>query len=439
MKPLISLEDYVSSTGVDNVGENAAEHVADVENAHLELCEKDREVEQISNALLEGCQHYCTLRDVEAGLLKEDVYQEPVAKAMLMAMEHMLSQLGRPKDGKLSLESLSGTIQDVWEKLLEAFKRAWAHFKKWLDALFDTCKRLEKRAERLKKDLANYGDSGKNTPLTNSRLLNFIGDRTGHADGLKVAIDISETVATVSTIYVSMVKHMGQIHTAIRGMITLYHRTAKQEPEAAEATWKKFQADSLLHLYYDPAMYKSFGAKKSDAPGLKIEHTVLYTVPFPVGNAQFFARLADSPSITAEHFGSIAHHCGFGVGPLASKHHPDSVDPLPHRLITTALDDVVRLTQFIGKTRDEGKKTISDFERLLRDIKSGMTAEGVNPTFDAQLIKTLAQSTTGLLNMTISGERSMRMYQVKIAKQLLDWCALSMAQLPKIKGNKSIL
>ena len=439
MKPLISLEDYVSTTGVDNEGADAVEQVADVENAHLELCEHERNVAQISNALLEGCQHYCALREVEAELQKSETFQEPVAKATLLAVEQILSDMGRPKTGKLSLESISETVKDVWQKLLEAFKRAWAAFKKWIDSLLDVCKRLESRAGRMLKELDKYGESSNPQPITNTRMCTFISDRTGTAKAVDVLKDVADTSGHVTTVYGTLLGHMGKIHTAIRSMITAYHRHAKDDPEGGEKAWKSLLAGNLSGLYYDPAFYKAMGSKKSDAPSLQIEHTVLFTYPYPVGNAQFFGRMADTASSLDQHFGSIAHHIGFGVAPHASKHHPDAVEPLPRAAIKAQLEDSQKYLVQLMKIRDDGKKTIANFETLLKDIKRGITVEDVNPAFEAILIKALVQSTTGLLNMTISGERSMRMFQVKLVKQMLEYCALSMRQLTPLKPTPARL
>jgi hypothetical protein len=439
MKPLISLEDYVSSTGVDNAGEGVVEHVADVEQAHLELCEHDRHLQQVASQLLEGCQHYCALREVEAKLQQAETFQEPVALATAIAVESLLASLGRPKTGQYALESLSETIKTIWQKLIEAFKRAWVHFRAWIDQLLDVAKRMDKRARKMLKELDNYHENPQAKPLTNARLTNALCDITGTATMIEATQAFLITGVDVAKTYGVLVRHMGSIQKAIRAMITFYHRNAKADAAATEKAWKDFLQGTLASVYFNPSFYKSIGAKKSDAPGLKIEHTSLFTKPYSVGNAQFFGRMANSTQDLDEHFGQIAHHVGFGIAPMAVKHHPDAVQPLTKEGIKKVLDLVIGQVDELMKVRDEGKKTISEYERLLRDVQQGITIEGVNPTFEAQLVTVLAQSVTGLLNMTISGERSMRMFQIKLLKHEFDYCALSMGQLTKTKLDKASL
>jgi len=169
----------------------ATDFVEAPENDLADAAEAEGEIDTVHDGIEEASETGETLEGINGHLedsLENGGIQEPEARALEVAVEHMCARIGftkrkktfpamegfaskgsdRIRATKHAMEEIGSKISAIWAAIIAALEKAWEYTKTFFKSLFDATVGLKKRAENLeaqaKKTTSDHGIEGKKIP-----------------------------------------------------------------------------------------------------------------------------------------------------------------------------------------------------------------------------------------------------------------------------------
>ena len=432
MSKALSLEENVGgSHEMTTMNESTS-----VEVALHELGDTARSVEVINGGIGEAVDHLNALTKMSEALDPNSLMTEPAMEALQVAVRAMVTRLGGNKysvsmenysglparQAQIAVESLQETIQRIWQRILQSFKSAWEWFTKFMDKLFGTVQALERRCEALDKELKTCVDLPLHGQITtNEGLRKFTQHHTkpdeivgAYAKQLQLLIQVQR----------GSLGYMQEAAKALKELLIAYNQYGDANPDAQVVKFQAVFNERVVPIFYDSNIYKAFpGAKEVHDD--KAERGIdLWVVPFELGNAHFYGKVLHE-GMPVEKQAEAMKHCGFGVQNNDTQAMAPSVELLSLDNCKKVLYLVHQRVKDIAAARAETQVMSEVFKELLKSSKITAGHEEMKPV----IMNAITSSTHLLMKMTTVGERTIREFEVRSAKKMLDYVALSAAKL----------
>lgn len=269
---------------LNNEPEVAAEVTDFVEAPENDLADAAADEAQIDSTTADIDEAAATAETLEAvhgemeRSLEEGGMSEPEARALEVAVEHLMTRVGfsktrktfpamesfgnkanRVEATKLAMENISERAKKLWETIVAALRKVWEHVKSFFKGLFNASVGLKKRAEALEKQAkatkGGHGPEGKMISTSSFKILtvdgkilegtDVVADYKGH---LEEPIFKANRVAIVDKLKTALSKITSD---------TTPEEAARIDEEAAEVIRKEANLPDTLNLAFGGAIFKA--------------------------------------------------------------------------------------------------------------------------------------------------------------------------------------
>lgn len=429
-KGILALEELNDDTPVDTPVEEVAAFVdapendlAEADAAAVEVAAKVEQADQASDT----AETLETVAERAEATLPEGGMDESAVAALDVAVERLCVSVGfskrrakvfpaienfaaagdaRLKNTKLAIESIKERAAEIWKAIVSAIKSAIDYVKKFFTSLFNATKGLEQRADDLVKKAEGIKGSQAGTIKSNALLV---------ADGK--ALDGAGVVAAYEKHANSPIGKANRLSQAVEALKDIQALASLGDGQRA--------AEKAYEDLYKLLTLENFGEAK---PHLQ-DGKVTQELRLGLGQKSLFLVLnADSEkdsSATARLLKLGASKCYVGDTTGAKEVSSSEVAPMDADSVKKAAGLVKGHLKQYDAMKADVQHLDSASSELLNKL-SALTKEQGEYEHVGNALKAASGAVRGTTNVLVNGTASLKSFDVKVAKAVLDFAGSSL-------------